>query len=127
MYRLIDPEQYRGQRVLVVGGGDSAIEAAVSIAEQEQTQVTLSYRSNAFARVKAKNRERLEAMAANKRVRVLLSSQVQSIALDKVVIAINERKIEFDNDAVIVCAGGILPTQLLEKVGIAIQTKFGVA
>ncbi|HET8709862.1 MAG TPA: NAD(P)-binding domain-containing protein [Spongiibacteraceae bacterium] len=127
VYRLIDPEQYRGQRVLVVGGGDSAIEAAVSIAEQENTEVTLSYRSNAFARVKAKNRERLEAMAANKRVRVLLSSQVKSISPDKVAIGINERTVELTNDAVIICAGGILPTQLLEKIGIAIETKFGVA
>ena len=127
VYRLIDPEQYRGQNVLVVGGGDSAIEAAVSIAEQEQTQVTLSYRSNAFARVKAKNRERLEAMVANKRMRVLLSSQVQAIAPDKVVIAADERTMEIENDAVIVCAGGILPTQLLEKIGVAIETKFGVA
>lgn len=127
VYRLIDPEQYRGQRVLVVGGGDSAIEAAVSIAEQEETQVTLSYRSHAFARVKAKNRERLDAMVANNRLRVLLNSQVQSIAPNTVVIAASERTLELGNDAVIVCAGGILPTQLLEKIGIAIETKFGVA
>lgn len=127
VYRLIDPEQYREQRVLVVGGGDSAIEAAVSIAEQPQTQVTLSYRNNAFARVKAKNRERLEAMVANKRVCVLLNSQVQTITPDKVLIAANDRPVELANDAVIVCAGGILPTQLLEKIGIAIETKFGVA
>lgn len=127
VYRLIDPEQYRGQRVLVVGGGDSAIEAAVSIAEQPDTQVTLSYRGSAFARVKAKNRERLEAMAASKRLRVLLNSQVQSIAPDKVTLTLNDRSGDIANDAVIVCAGGILPTQLLEKIGIAIETKFGVA
>ncbi|MFT3929718.1 MAG: NAD(P)-binding domain-containing protein [Spongiibacteraceae bacterium] len=127
VYRLIDPEQYRGQHVLVVGGGDSAIEAAVSIAEQPDTQVTLSYRGNAFARVKAKNRENLEAMTASKKLRVLLTSQVQSISANKVAIVINDRTIELTNDAVIVCAGGILPTQLLEKIGIAIETKFGVA
>lgn len=46
VYRMIDPEQYRGMHVLVVGGGDSAIEAAVAIAEQEGTSVTLSYRSD---------------------------------------------------------------------------------
>src|SRR6185369_17975317 len=57
VYRLIDPEQYRGQHVLVVGGGDSAIEAAVSIAEEPNTHVTLSYRGEAFGRVKPKNRD----------------------------------------------------------------------
>ncbi len=59
VYRLIDAEQYRGQHVLVVGGGDSALEAAIAIAEQPNTTVTLSYRSEAFGRVKVKNRDRL--------------------------------------------------------------------
>ena len=57
VYRLIDPEQYRGKRVLVVGGGDSALEAATSIAKEPDTKVTLSYRSGAFSRAKQKNRE----------------------------------------------------------------------
>ncbi len=61
VYRLIDPEQYRGQHVLVVGGGDSALEAAASIAEEAGTTVTLSHRSEAFSRAKMKNRERVEA------------------------------------------------------------------
>ncbi len=61
VYRLIDPEQYRGQHVLVVGGGDSAFEAAASIAEEEDTTVTLSYRSDAFSRARAKNRDRVSA------------------------------------------------------------------
>jgi thioredoxin reductase (NADPH) len=56
VYRLVDPEQYRGKRVLVVGGGDAALEAAVSISNEPGTTVTLSYRSNAFSRVKPKNR-----------------------------------------------------------------------
>lgn len=126
-YRLIDPEQYRNQHVLVVGGGDSAIEAAVSIAEEADTHVTLSYRSAAFGRVKPKNRERLEALRAQRKLQVLLNSQVTQIHPRKVTLVQNEQFLELNNDAVIVCAGGILPTQLLEKIGIAIETKFGVA
>lgn len=126
-YRLIDPEQYRGQHVLVVGGGDSAIEAAISIAEETQTHVTLSYRGEAFGRVKPKNRERLEALRAQRKLQVLLNSNVSQILPNKVSLIQNDQLLELNNDAVIVCAGGVLPTQLLEKIGIAVETKFGVA
>jgi len=126
-YRLTDPEQYSGQRVLVVGGGDSAIEAALSIAEQANTRVTLSYRGQAFGRVKTKNRERLEAMVAGQHLQLLLNSNVKAITAGKVVIVHNDQTLELNNDAIIVCAGGILPTQLLEKIGIAFETKFGAA
>lgn len=83
-YRLIDPEQYRGQRVLVVGGGDSALEAATTIAEEAGTEVTLSYRSDAFARAKRKNREKIQTACADGRIRVLLSSNIKALTADAV-------------------------------------------
>ena len=79
VYRLVDPEQYRGQAVLVVGGGDSAIEAAVALAGQPGTRVDLSYRSEAFARVKPRNRAELERLRDVGRITVRLSSQVLAI------------------------------------------------
>ena len=83
-YRLIDPEQYRGQRVLVVGGGDSALEAATTIAEEAGTEVTLSCRSDAFARAKRKNREKIQTACADGRIRVLLSSNIKALTADAV-------------------------------------------
>lgn len=127
VYRLIDPEQYQHQKVLVVGGGDSALEAAHSIAEQPGTTVTLSYRSAAFSRAKAKNRDKVEQLAAAGRMRVLLSSNVREIRDDAVLIEFEGKVGKLANDAVIVCAGGILPTGFLKEVGISVETKFGSA
>src|SRR6201998_2517302 len=59
VYRLVDPDQYAGQKVLVVGGGDSALEAAASIAESGGEAVILSYRGAEFDRAKARNKERI--------------------------------------------------------------------
>ena len=64
VYRVIDPAQHRNQHVLVVGGGDSALEAATTIAEEPGTTVTLSYRSDAFSRAKPKNRKPLKTLKA---------------------------------------------------------------
>jgi thioredoxin reductase (NADPH) len=125
VYRLADPAQYRGQHVLVVGGGDSAIEAAVSISEEPGTTVTLSYRSETFQRCKPKNRKRIEAQEAAGRITVLFKTTVKSINQDSVVIAGKTTAQTLENDAVIVCAGGILPTGFLRDCGIDVQTKWG--
>jgi thioredoxin reductase len=127
-YRLIEPEQYRGRRVLVVGGGDSALEAAASVAEEGgRARVTLSYRGDAFTRAKAKNRERVAAAERSGALEVMLKSRVESIGERSVVIDWDGRRREVENDDVIVSAGGILPTDFLRSIGIEIDTKFGTA
>ncbi len=125
VYRLIDPEQYQGNAVLVVGGGDSALEAAIACSEQPGTDVTLSYRSAAFARVKEKNRQRLAEQEQAGRLRVMLNSKVKEIGADDVTIEAEGGAKKMKNDAVIVCAGGELPIPLLQKVGIMFETKHG--
>jgi thioredoxin reductase len=125
VYRLVDPSQFKGKHVLVVGGGDAALEAAVSISEEPGTTVTLSYRSNAFSRVKVKNRKYAEAASASGQLKILLESTVTEIRSDTVKIDQKGKQIELPNDAVIICAGGILPTQLLQEIGVKIDTHRG--
>lgn len=126
-YRLIDPEQYRNQHVLVVGGGDSALEAATSIADQQGTTVTLSYRSGAFSRAKRKNRERVDQAVASGRINLLFNSNVKSFSQETVTIEQQGNIIEIPNNAAIICAGGILPTGFLKETGINVETKHGTA
>ena len=127
VYRLIDPVQYRGKNVLVVGGGDSALEAASSVAEEPETIVTIAYRSDDFSRAKPKNQERIIEVAKAGRLRVLMKSQVKRIAADEVEIDCEGKLLKLRNDAVIVCAGGILPTAFLKSIGVAVETKYGTA
>ncbi len=127
VYRLIDPEQYAGRRVLVVGGGDSALEAAARIAEQPGTKVTLSYRGKAYSRARAKNREKVARLVADGAIDELLESNVVRIKTDDVEISCSDGVRIVPNDGVIVCAGGILPTQFLHDMGIVVETKFGTA
>ncbi len=127
VYRLIDPEQYRNQHVLVVGGGDSALEAAMSIAHVDGTTVTLSYRSEAFSRAKDKNRIKIQQAENAGRLTVLMKSNVKEITTDSVKIEQGGKDIELSNDTVIICAGGILPTPFLKSLGIDVETKYGTA
>ena len=125
VYRLIDPEQYRGQNVLVVGGGDSALEAAISIAELPDTVVSLSYRSGSFSRAKEKNRQKVDDLKNSGALNVFLNSNVKEIHDNRVELDQQGTVIDFKNDAVIVCAGGILPTPFLKEIGIQVETKYG--
>lgn len=125
VYRMIDPEQYRNMHVLVVGGGDSALEAAIAIANEPGTTVTLSYRSEAFGRGKQKNRDRLQELQAKGLIKVMLKSKVKRIERDKVFLDFEQKNVMLANEAVIVCAGGILPTPFLKEIGVLVETKFG--
>ena len=113
--------------VLVVGGGDSALEAAISIAEETGTTVTLSYRSEAFGRGKQKNRDRLQALAEEGKIKIMLKSTVKLVEQDKVVLVHESKEVTLANDGIIVCAGGILPTPFLKEIGVMVETKFGTA
>lgn len=129
VYRLIDPEQYRNMHVLVVGGGDSALEAAMAIAEEPGTTVSLAARGEsfgaAFSGAKAKNRDRLQTMSDSGKVKIYLKSGVKSIEKKTLIIKYGDQESEIPNDAVIVCAGGTLPTPFLKSIGVMVETKFG--
>lgn len=127
VYRLIDPQQYAGQKVLVVGGGDSALEAAASIAEAGSDAVVLSYRGETFDRAKAGNRARIEAAERGGRLRLLMKSQVKQIEAQAVALEHEGQAVVVENDAVIVSAGGVLPSDFLKRVGISVETKYGTA
>jgi thioredoxin reductase (NADPH) len=126
VYRLTDPARYQQKHVLVVGGGDSALEAAISISEQPGSTVTLSYRSEAFARVKPKNRQRLEQAEATNQLTVMLKSTVNEILPKTVtILTADNNMVEIANDAVIICAGGVLPTPFLKEIGVMVETHYG--
>lgn len=127
LYRLADPDQFKGQHVMVVGGGDSALEAAVSLSEVPGTRVGLSYRNDGFSRAKQKNRDKVTAAMAEGRLDVYLSSNVLNIGEADIQLEQEGTQLDLPNDAMIICAGGILPTPFLKSIGISIETKHGTA
>jgi len=126
-YRLLEPEDINGKNIMIVGGGDSAIESALLLADQNN--VTLSYRSEAFNRIKAKNGEKIKDAMISGRVKVMFSTNPISINKDSVVLATSNpgEEIYVENDLVYIFAGGELPIQFLQKAGIEITKKFGEA
>ena len=124
-YRLIDPELYQHQHILVVGGGDSALEAACELADQEGNIVTLSYRGAKFKRPKPRNKTRLGECCETGRIRLLMGSTATRIDVDRVALKHGDEEVVFANDYIFVFAGGILPTTFLAKAGIQLQRHFG--
>ena len=118
-YGLVDAQSYQGRRVLVVGGGDSAVETALALAEQPGNEVTLSYRREAFFRVRARNEHRLAEAVAAGRIRTVLSSRVLGIQSRSVDLESGGRIERIANDDVFVLAGGVAPFPLLERSGVS--------
>jgi thioredoxin reductase/NAD-dependent dihydropyrimidine dehydrogenase PreA subunit len=127
-YALIEPDPFRGKHVLVVGGGNSAVENALALADFKGcASVTISYRRNAFARCRADNRRRIDEVIQAGIVRPLMPSEVVRIGPNDVTLKADSREMTIPNDDVIVQIGGTAPSELLQKFGIEVVTKRGEA
>jgi thioredoxin reductase (NADPH) len=119
LYQLIDAQSFRGKKMLVVGGGDSAVETAVGLARQPGNSVTISYRKNSFFRVKKKNEDAITKLIADRKITPLFESQVAEVRTQSVLLKTQQGEVEIPNDFVIVQIGGIPPFETLKEMGIA--------
>ncbi len=124
-YSLAEPEAYAGRRVLVVGGGDSAVEAALQLGRQPATEVRLSYRQPGLRRAKPANVERFQEATAAGRIRPFWETTVAEIADDHARLTGPDGEATIPADDVFVFAGGELPTAFLAACGIELDVKFG--
>jgi thioredoxin reductase len=126
-YRLLEPAEFRDKHVLVVGGGNSAVESAISLADFGAcASVAISYRRAEFARCRAENKRRINEHIRSGAVRALMSTEL--LAIDEAAVTLadaSQRRSEWPNDAVIVQIGGTPPAQLLQSFGIQMVTKYG--
>jgi putative YpdA family bacillithiol system oxidoreductase len=118
MYRLIEADHYINKRILVIGGGDSAVEAAMGLANQKGNQVTLSYRSERFSRIKERNAKRIEECMKSGKVKVLFNSNPLEFKPESVILDIAGTTQEMPNDFVWIFAGGTPPNAFLKKIGV---------
>jgi thioredoxin reductase (NADPH) len=117
-YRLMDAETYQKCSVLVVGGGDSAVEAAMGLALQGTNKVTLSYRKGEFSRLKERNTTRLQEYVKRKAITVHFNSNLEEILPKEVKVKTAEGVVTLPNDYVFIFAGGEMPFDFLKSVGI---------
>jgi thioredoxin reductase (NADPH) len=118
MYRLIEADHYVNKRILVVGGGDSAIEAAMGLAHQVGNQVTLSYRKEAFSRIKERNAQRMQECLRKGKLKVVFNSVPVEFKPDAAVLEVQGKLQQLPNDFVWIFAGGEPPTAFLKKIGV---------
>jgi len=123
MYRLIEADHYINKKILVVGGGDSAVEAAMGLARQTGNTVTVSYRQDKFSRIKERNTQHMEECIRTGKIKVLFNSAPVEFKPGSVLIDLQGAVQEIPNDFVWIFAGGTPPNAFLKKVGIQFGTR----
>jgi thioredoxin reductase len=123
VYEIVEMEQFAGRRVLVVGGGDSAIESAVGLGNQDGTTVQLSYRGESFPRIKPRNQEKLDRAVAAGRITLLLQTQLREVRAEVAVLEGPAGAMIIPNDDVVIRIGGDAPFAFLEQIGVRIVQK----
>lgn len=122
-YKLIEAKSYHHKHVLIVGGGDSAVEAAIALSAQSGNTITMSYRRDSFIRLKEKNEQKIQEHLRSRKITVVFNSTVGEIKpAAAVLVQQNGTKTEIPNDLVFIFAGGELPTQLLTQAGVRLRT-----
>jgi thioredoxin reductase len=126
-YRLLEPQEFAAKHVLVVGGGNSAVETALSLYDFKGcASVSISYRREQFLRCRSDNRRRIEQAIALGGVRALLPTHVVSIEPKSVTLRSDDTKpYRIENDAIIAQLGGTAPAEVLKSFGIELVTKYG--
>lgn len=122
LYRLIEADHYINKHILVVGGGDSAVEAAMGLAHQEGNRVTLSYRKGEFSRLKDRNAKRISEHIDSRKLDVLFNSMPKEFRSGSVLIDVAGQTRELPNDFVWIFAGGTSPSDFLKSAGMAFGT-----
>jgi thioredoxin reductase (NADPH) len=120
MYRLIEADHYVNKKILVVGGGDSAVEAAMGLANQTGNKVTVSYRKETFTRLKDRNEKRMQEHMQKGKLNVFFNSMPTEFKQNSVILEVNGKSQEIPNDFVWIFAGGEPPTAFLKKVGVRV-------
>src|SRR3984893_10603006 len=123
MYRLIEADHYINKKILVIGGAESAVEAAMGLASQTGNKVTLSYRSERFSRIKERNAKRIEEFIQSRKLQALFNSNPVEFKPESVVLEVNGSNQEIPNDYVWIFAGGSPPTAFLKKIGVGFGSR----
>jgi thioredoxin reductase (NADPH) len=123
MYRLIEADHYMNKRILVVGGGDSAVEAAMGLAQQRGNTVTLSYRQDRFGRIKERNAQRVEEYIRKGKLKVIFNSNPMEFKTDSAILDVSGKLQEIPNDFVWIFAGGTPPNAFLQKIGVRLGAR----
>jgi thioredoxin reductase len=123
MYRLIEADHYINKKILVVGGGDSAVEAAMGLGHQTGNHVTLCYRGERFSRIKERNVRRVDDCMRTGKLEVLFQTNPIEFKVDSVVLDVKGIRQEIPNDFVWIFAGGTPPNEFLKKIGVGFAAR----